>query len=274
MNEETVLDNVVETPENVETNEVVETPRFKAWEEKKENDKAPVDHIPYSRFKEVNDEKKTYQKKLEEYEEKVRQYEERESKLKAISSPKDLNIGDFETPEDYLAAREDLVKRNAIEEFERRAEALRRETEARNYEKTLADSFNEKVEASVKYNPEVRQAVEWINSIATHISPEVRYAMITDENAGDLIHEIATNPDLLKKVVQGNPIDAIRSMARWSAKFTREEKTEIPKSPLAAKTPQNIPSVPKTIKGTGSVGNKKDPSNMSMSEFRSFLTKN
>ena len=68
MNEE--LENVeVEVNENpeelIETTEPKEESPIEVWKKEKEKQSTPPEHIPYSRFKEVNDERKTYQSKLD-----------------------------------------------------------------------------------------------------------------------------------------------------------------------------------------------------------------
>ena len=121
----------------------------------------------------------------------------------------------------------------------------------------------------MKYNPEVVDAIQYIERYAEKINPQVRRALLTDDNAADLCYEIATNKDLLKLVIDGDPIDAVRAMTKWSTKFTRDSDKIIDKK-SESEVPTDVKAmIPKTVKGTISQG-KKDPNKMSMSEYRKW----
>lgn len=281
MSEENV--NEVEVEIEVESNEVPEveietkepeaqepTPKKKPWEtEDKENDTSNQ-KIPYSRFKEVVEEKKLYRERLEQYEKELEELKSRvEPKKKEIESPDELDPNDFETVKDYLAAR-DKVQAEVIERnFLKRMETQKQEQEVKEREEKIATDFNDRVSNAAKINPDVIPAVQYIERFAQHIPAQVRYALLTDENAGELCHEIATNEDFLKLVVQGNPVEAIRKMASWSAKFTREEPKETNTKSVDEKLEDIKAMVPKTVKGSVA-SNKKDPSKMSMSEYKKW----
>ena len=90
------------------------------------------------------------------------------------------------------------------------------------YQAKIVSDFQKNVEEAMKYNPEVVDAIQYIERYAEKINPNVRRALLTDDNAADLCYEIATNKDLLKLVIDGDPIDAVRAMTKWSTKFTRD----------------------------------------------------
>lgn len=259
---ETIENEVPETEAVVE----VETPVIeKPWIKKEELES---DKIPYSRFREVNDEKRLYKEKVEQYEKELAELRDKVTpKKKEIEDPDELDPNDFETVKDYLKARDRVQEEKIQKAFIERMENTKRQKEAEEYQKSIVSKFQDNVSEAAKYNPEVVDAIQYIEGFAEKINPHVRRAMLTDDNAADLCYEIATNKDLLKLVINGDPIDAVRAMTKWSAKFTRSEtESSIEKiEPLS-----DIKAmIPKTVKGTISSG-KKDPNKMSMSEYKKW----
>lgn len=248
-------------PEVKEEEKVVERP----WKKEKEEEQA----IPYSRFKDVNEEKKLYKEKVEQYERELAELKQKvEPKKKEIEDPDELDPAEFETVKDYLKARDKVQAEKIQRDFMERMENTKRAKEEEEYRTTLITNFQKNVEETAKYNPEVVDAIQYIEKFSEKINPIVRKALLIDENAGDLCFEIATNPKLLEKVVSGDPVDAIRAMATWSARFTREEKKEEATKSNTDDVVDTIRAmVPKTVKGSISNG-KKDPSKMSYSEYK------
>lgn len=253
---------VIET-ETTETPEVIEKPEVEKPWKKKEEDQS----IPYSRFKEVNESRKLYQERVEQYEKEIAELREKVTPAKKeIEDPDELDPNDFETVRDYLKARDKVQEEKIQRAFMDRMENTRRQREVEEYQTKVITDFSEKVNESIKYNPEVVEAVQYLEGFADKINPHVRRALLTDDNAPDLCYEIATNPELLKTIINGDPIDAVRAMTKWSAKFTREEKREQTHN----KAPEDIRAmIPKTVKGTITKGTK-NPENMSMAEYRKW----
>lgn len=264
-------ENLIETPE-VEQ-EVIETPESepkvveveKPWKKEKEVEEQT---IPYSRFKDVNDEKRLYKEKVEQYEKELAELREKVTpKKKEIEDPDELDPNDFETVKDYLKARDRVQEEKIQKAFMERMENARIQKANEEYQAKIVSNFQKNVEEAMKYNPEVVDAIQYIERYAEKINPNVRRALLTDDNAADLCYEIATNKDLLKLVIDGDPIDAVIAMSKWSAKFTRDTD-KIVESPNE-KLEDVKAMIPKTVKGTISQG-KKDPSKMSMSEYRKW----
>lgn len=261
-----------ETPEVIEQEvaEVVEAPVEKAveverpWKKKEE----PVDQaIPYSRFKEVNEERKAYEKKVEQYEKELAELKERTAaKKEEFVAPENIKPEDFDTVQDYLTALTKATKESTLKEFTERMENTKRQKEQEEYQTTLIKNFQANVEEAAKHNPEVVEAIQYIEGLAERINPHVRRAILTDDNSADLCFEIATNPTLLNIVVNGDAIDAVRAMSKWSAKF---ERKTIEKA-VEKEVPEDIKAmIPKTIKGTATRSAKK-PEDMSISEYKSW----
>ena len=273
MSEENLIEPPVEQ-EVVET-EVTETPVIeveKPWKKEKEVEEQA---IPYSRFKEVNESKKMYQERVEQYEKELAELREKVTpKKKEIEDPDELDPNDFDTVKDYLKARDRVQEEKIQKAFMERMENARIQKANEEYQAKIVSDFQKNVEEAVKYNPEVVEAIQYIEKYAEKINPHVRRALLTDDHAADLCYEIATNKDLLKLVIDGDPIDAVRAMTKWSAKFTRDNLV----TPMEKKTESEVPTdvkamIPKTVKGTISQG-KKDPSKMSMSEYKKWRSEN
>lgn len=257
----------IEVEEIVEGNEIETEPKEveRPWKKKEEEDKP----IPYSRFKDVNDEKRLYKERVEQYEKELAELREKVTpSKKEIEDADELDPNDFETVKDYLKARDKVQADKIQRDFMERMENTRRQKEVEEYQTKVINDFQSKVSEAVKYNPEIVDAIGYIEQFADRINPHVRRALLTDDNSPDLCFEIATNPELLRIVVQGDPIDAVRAMSRWSAKFTREEG--IAEAPTKNKAPENIKAmIPKTLKGTVTKGTKRIE-DMSASEYRKY----
>lgn len=263
----TEIENELPEVENSESTETTEQPEKiieRPWKKKEEVEEA---HIPYNRFKEVNDERKAYREKIEQYERELAQLKTPVKEKTVEERIEELDPNTFNTVGEYLQAREKLILENAEKNFMDRMESMRREKEDREYQEQLTNSFRSNITEAITRNPEVADAVNYLDQFAERIPVQVRHALITDENAGDLCFEIATNPKFLEQVVQGNVVDSIRMMAKWSAKF--EKGSVVPKSKEPEAKLEDIKAmIPKTVKG--STTNKKDPNKMSMSEFRAW----
>lgn len=267
--------NEVEVEIEVESNDVEveknEVPEIKEPEVKKPWEKVEdkEEKIPYSRFKEVNEEKKLYKEKLEQYERELNDLREKvEPKKKEIEDPDELDPNDYETVKEYLAARDKVQGEKIQKQFLERMERQQAEKEVKEVETKIATEFNERATKASETNPDIIPAIQYIERFAEHIPAQVRYALLTDENSADLCYAIATDEEFLKLVVQGNPIEAIRKMSKWSAKF---EKTATPtKETKKEEQLEDIRAmVPKTVKGTIS-SKGKDPSKMTLSEYRKY----
>lgn len=256
----------------------------KPWKQK-------VESIPYDRFKEVNDERKSYRDRATELESRIRAMEEAaaKNKLPEIKSVDDIDPNSFKNDKgelDYLAwlkAREEFVQKETLKKFREDAEKERNAERAQEFERRISNDFNAKMQESAKTNPEIVEAINWFgNTFADKLSPSIRYAMVTDENGPDLIYHLATaGQDIMQQIARGDEIGAIRAMAKWSAKFTRAEANVAEAKNAEAKpavdefaeryakkpavTASNLPSAK---------GGTKDPNKMSMEEYREWRKNN
>ena len=263
----------VDTTQNPETGDTTEVQpeEFKPW--KKQPRKPEENHIPYARFKEVNDERKTYAAKVEEYETQLAKYRERETQIEKIKDPDDLKIEDYETPQDYLKALTKATKEQALREFETQAQERAAAKKQQEYFESVTTNYNKKIQEASARNPEIKEAVDWFDQHAHNLNPDVAHELLIDENVGYLIHKISTNQELLTKVFRGNPHDVIRELHKMSAKIDRESYTSKPKAPdvpdaldVKAKLKGAIPT---NLRGAVKTPSK-DPSKMTMAEYRKW----
>lgn len=249
-------------PEVVEEKEV-----FKPWLKKQEEPKEQV--IPYSRFKEINDEKKAYQSKVEEYEAKLAEYEKKNKKLEAITDPDQLDPENYTDFKEYLKARDEVVL-NQVEK--RTIERQQREVfEAKQAE--VVNNYVKNVSESIAKNPEIKDAVEFVSNLEASgkINPHIISEIMLDENAAELIYDIATNQELLEEMLGGNPTDFIRKMHKMSAridKATRYATNQQANTPVKQSEPVVALTKNYPTKIKAEVAGKIDLDKASLSDYR------
>lgn len=238
---------------------------FRPWElAPKAEEEGDGPKIPYSRFKEVNEERKAYQQQLAQYEQELQQYRQRADQLSQVKAPSEIKMEDYNTVEEYLAARDEAVQNAAVARVEQAF--LQRETarlvEQRNQE--MLSRFEQSVAQHAATNPDVKRAVDWLDSVADRLHPAVAREFLQDENAALLIHKVVTDKALLRQVFGGNPEDSIRILHKVSAKL---DGVAAPTAKASA--PRPTTGVPQTVR-TGTKAPTKDPSKMSMAEYRKW----
>lgn len=291
MNEELIreLEAERETVEDVDTKPVdtdaddieeeVETKpeKFEPWKNKPEAKIPEV--MPYARFKEINDERTAYKNKMEEYENKLAAIEKEKESLAKIKGPEDINIADYDDVDAYMKDVIEATKRSAIADVERNYQEreMRRVEEAQHAQ--IMKGFQDNIEEAIKYNPDVAEAVAFIDSYAEAIDPRIAKELLIDENAGDLIYDIVTDQALLNKLFKGDVDDFIRTIHKMSARMEREarraggevkDNNNAPTPIALDKKAQIKKSIPSTVKGNAK-STSKDPDKMSMSEFKEYV---
>lgn len=283
---EATVDTAVDTAGS-STEEVVETApeKFKPWEIKaKDEDEAPADNkrkpsIPYDRFREVNEEKKAYAAQLAEYEKELATYREKQEQLAKIKTPADIKIEDYDDVEKYLADRDEAIKAATVADIEGRFQQREIQRLEQQQNEAIVDRFSKNVEEAVKYNPDIAQAVGFLDQHAHNLHPAVARELLIDENAAEVIHDIVTNQELLTKLFRANPDDAVRMINRISAKIdvasrrvdrTAGTDTEVEVPTALTTTAKVAPKgIPVTVKSGGKAPTK-DVGKMSLAEYRKF----
>jgi len=161
---------------------------FKPW--KKSPEKKEVDVVPYHRFKEINDERKTYLSKLEEYEKELSELKSAKEKLEKIKGPEDINIGDYDDVDSYMKDVIEATKRAAVADVERNYQEreMQRIREAKTQE--IVSNFQKNVEESIKYNPEINSINLQKRIEDSSISQDQSTVSLSGKNTnqGTLIH--------------------------------------------------------------------------------------
>lgn len=249
---------------------------FRAWEHKPQN-KIP-DHIPYGRFKEVNEERKEALARVEAYEARLAELQARQEELERVKDPDEINIDDFDDPKEYLKARDKAIRAAAVREIEERFVAREQANIQAQHLKALDDRYVENINKAAERNPEVRAAADFIHEYASHIPPAVAHEIMIDPNAGELLHAIATNQQLLTALFRGNPNDTIRALHKLSAKI--DLQNESGSSAAASRSDVEVPraldpkealkgAVPTQLRPV-TTSRRKDVSKMSASEYRAW----
>lgn len=268
-----------ETGAETETEE--KPAKYKPWELDKQakEDKLKEQHIPYDRFREVNEERKAYAAQLAKYEEELAGYRAKQEQLAKIKTPADIKIEDYESVDQYLADRDEAIKAATVADIEARfnqREQARIE-EAQNA--VIVDRFNSNIAEATKYNPDIAQAVGFLDQYAHNLHPAVARELLIDENAGEVIHDIVTNQELLTKLFRASPDDAVRMINRLSAKIdVGSRRTKVADAPnkevevptALTTTAKAAPKgIPQTVKSTGKTTTK-DIAKMTKEEYRAF----
>lgn len=201
-----------------ESKEPLEKP-FRPWEEEAGKDEQEPAKIPYSRFKEVNEERRAHQARVGELEAELEKFRSRSEELEKIKSPDDIKPGDFKSPEEFLRARDLAIKNAAIKEVEERF--IARESQRLELERNaqIMSRFESNIEEASKANPEIRQAAAYLDKYAHNLHPSVARELLEDENAGAVIHAITTNQEHLNKLFRASPSEAVRMIHKLSAKL-------------------------------------------------------
>lgn len=288
---DTVSTPEVEAPESTEVETHVDQPEattapepapeeYKPWKQLKQPT-APA-HIPYERFKSINDERVTYLTQLQQAEAELEKFRTREAELNKVKDPEDVKIEDYKTPEEYLAARDKavLAKAQSVLRAEMQQEQAEKAKQAQL--EAVGNLYQTNLNEAIKRNPEIADASAMLDQYAHHLHPAVAYELMIDENVGELIYDITTNKELLQEMFRGDPATFIRKMHKMSAKIDRDARYN--KQPAAradepmgvvppvldpkAKLREGLPSVPRGT--TATTGARKPISEMSASEYRRY----
>lgn len=273
------VDNDVDTGSDDEGSSQEPAPKpFRAWELPEPEAPPEPSQIPYSRFREVNDERKALQTQLAEYEAKLADLQARQEKLDQIKDPDDINIEDYDDPKEYLKARDAAIKAAAVKEVEERWIARETEKARREHLQNIHANFTRNVEEAVKRNPEIRNAVDFMDKHGERLHPAVAHELLTDPNVGELSLAITTNPNLLRAVFSANPQDVVRAIQRLSGRIDamkmHEARSAEPSAPdsdarkdAAAVLQAAIPTALRPAPAAA----RKDPSKMTSAEYRRYV---
>ena len=181
---------------------------------------------------------------------------------------------------DLRAKERELAGQEAVAQIERNfaQREYQRAVQAQNEQ--MAQAFDGRIKAAAERNPEVTEAVSFLDQYADHLDVNVLREIMLDEHAGELIHEMVTNKAKLTQLFKGDPAATIRMMAKESAKIELHKEQEAGKGGATFRVPASTPPeeqaksltkmVPKTAKG-GASSSSKDIDKMSVNELEKYL---
>lgn len=255
---EEVVD-IVPLENEVTTNNTEEVKEeFKPWKEKKN-----PETIPYGRFSEVNAQKKAAEERTQELERELASIRNISEKTKAIESIDDLDINDFTDIKEYQKALITVAQKEFEKEQTKKEETRR----IQEIEQNITKEFTLKLEKAVAKNPEVKDAADYIGQFAAHIPAQTRYALLTEDNPGEVMYEIATTPGLLEQISRMNPLDAARKIAKISSKYDNVSESKVLDIPKVMPTTRT--GTP-NIKANVASGKIQYSDNMSMKEYKAW----
>lgn len=243
-----------------------ESEEAKEGETEKKDEQPKHENRVNKRIRELNEAKKQAESRAAQLESKLREIETRKEAIDKLADGEMPDPNKFETMQDYVNALAEAKVKAALKLNQQEQLKQEQESAAKAYEQEVGSSFEQKVQLAAQANPDLPKAVEHLNKLAQYIPPEVRHALITDENAAQLAWDIATNQELLDYVMKQNPINSIKVLAKLSAKYDPvDDKANTATSTVAsgkpiaftptAKQPPKVPSVPKSGAGNKSSDN-------------------
>lgn len=256
---ETNTEEVVETESNeTETSEDSSELETESNENEDESDEEVVEkpvekpkNRANERIRELNEKAKQANLKAESLENELRSLRARQAELDKLTegATADIDPNSFETMDDYIKAVTDIKVKKALEASER--SNLEKQTLAKQVEieNQIGQSFESKLHAYSEVNPKVIEASQHLAQYAENIPPEVRLSLLTDDNAAQVTWEIATNAQLIETLINANPIQSIKMIAKLSAKYDKDDvkQTFVSENKPKAFNPTGNNSKPKPV---------------------------
>lgn len=278
---ETEIDTIEEDDDEIEVvldtesesdskKEEVEVKSERPW--KKEDKES--NSIPASRFSEVNNQRKEAEAKAERLERELAQYREKQEQLSKVKSPNDIKPENYKTVEEYLSARDEAVIAAASADAEKRyveREQKRIQEEQNNARvKRFEDNYNQ----AIKSNPEVEDAVAYLNGFADRLHPQVALELLEEDLGPEIIFAMVTDKDKMNMLIN-DPQKAIREIHRLGAKLIREAKEETrsvtKQAPIKPMQVQAKAAIPAKVKSKTVV--RKSIDDMSQTEYEAYVNK-
>lgn len=206
-------------------------------------------NVPYSRFQEINSRMRAYEAQLAEY-----QAKDQQAAIANLPDPDAIDPRAYKSKDEYVKAVKEAVSARERVIVKLEAEQATIKKAQKDYEKSLVDNFTGSVDRAMATNPEIEKSVSWIGSIAASINPAIREALMSEEYAAELCHDLANDDEFADKVLNAkNPIAAIKELSRRGLKHEKEaSKSEAPASKPIEKPKPEAPRVPRPTPGGSS----------------------
>jgi hypothetical protein len=176
---------ITDAPDNANTENQEQAPA-KVPLYRRPQESTPPPSIPYSRFREVNDERKTLAKENEEFKARIADLTAERTKLDAIKGPEDIKIEDYTDPQEYLkdlmTATKLQTKKELLEEQNQKDQQRALNTHIN----TIGQAYQKNINEAVARDPEIAEAKAWFDANAGHLVQRRNLALelMLDENAG------------------------------------------------------------------------------------------
>ena len=173
--------------------------------------------IPLDRFNEVNNRAKSAEAELAAMRARMAELERSTAPQADPNDPEAIDPAKFTDAAgnfDGAAYMRERDRRVAAQAEKRALESVDKRLQERDAQRQQAEvvqrteqGFRAQVAEASKANPQVAEAVEYLDSIAHHIPFPVQMAIL--RSAPEAAHAIAMDPTLVEQLVRGNPADSI-----------------------------------------------------------------
>lgn len=234
--------------------EVVET-EGEAQPEKKEEDPPPIPKGVQKRIDRAVREKYEAQARAKMLEERLSALEQRNSPQPQAAAPagdKAPTLDQFESFDDYVAAKAEYIASRKIEQALSEREQRQQQQYQQTQQEQLQASWNKRI---VEATAEMPDFEDVIATSDVPMTPAMRDAIVESDVGPKLAYYLANNPDEATKIANMSPIGAIRALGRI------EER-------LASSPVKKITSAPPPVGSVaGSASVTKNPDKMSAEEW-------
>lgn len=200
-----------------------EPKRFAAWDLPKPEPKIPA-HIPYDRFKQVNEERQQFFEDNRAMAKRIQELEAAQAKAAEVPDPDEIDPNDFDNPKDFLRARDKAIAAKIRAEIQADIAAKEQAGLQEKQAQEIGQRYMTNLQAHAAENPDVIRAKEFFDTYAANVDPIVGRELLSDPNVGHVMVRLATDQKLLTQFFEGDPAAAIRLINRVSARIDAERE--------------------------------------------------
>lgn len=185
--------------------------------------------------------------------------------LKLVTGTEPPKPTDFKTPAEYTAAFMDYATKVEIPKA-RLQEAEGRMADADNdYVETLSERWTERIESEKAADPDWEKDMK---SLRVKAAPEANLAIMESDYGTKILKYLAKNPDEAHDLVSLSPQAQVRRIGFLESKVQSAAPSKDAPAGKEKERPNDPPD--NSVKGGKGGGGSKDPSKMSMAEYRKF----
>ena len=236
--------------------------------------------VPYDRFQEVNTRRDAAEREAAALRQRVEELERSRTPQANPDDPETIDASKFTDASgnfDSAAYMRERDRRIAATAEKRALEKVEARLSERDSQRQVAESverantaFRGQVAEASKANPQVAEAVEYLDAIAQHIPFPVQMAIL--RSAPEVAHAIAVDPELVAQITRGNPADSIMVIGEINGRIKASKAPaapaanldEIPAFRPGQQAPARTAPIPRTLSGGGGGRN---PSNMPLADY-------